>query len=370
MMKKIIFICMIMMGLLLVGCQPKYEINLETEQIILRVGDTYQLNVTHPIGEDLTYRDPKQLVSISKLGLITANAPGETTIYIEAANTKRTSIAIEVILDPSSMRVYFVDVGQADCMIAILPNEEVLMIDCGLDYESTMGDEKYPSWAHIEEILTRENIQVIDHLIITHNHSDHYYYVPELIASYEVKHIYSSGSVRYNSQYLMIMRSIEYAGLTVEVLKTGDFIIDEGPLTLQVVATQVVEEDEDINYSSVMTKLTYYNRSFMLTGDAGSDPGDGEPIALASGIDLNSDVLKVGHHGSMYASGTSFLQAVTPLFAIITTAQVTSTGHPHNSALDRLASIEATILQSKDYGTILFTTDGFDLSYTTEKVPS
>lgn len=366
-MKKTLLLCLILILSFLMGCQKKYAMECEADHLYLMVGDHYSLEVYHPNNNPITYRDPKGLISISNEGLITALIPGTTTLYIEAKETQTIMIPIEVVESPAPLTVHFVDVGQADCIIAILPNEEVLMIDCGLDYESTMGNENYPSWTNIQAVLSEENIEVIDHLIITHNHSDHYYYVPEIMSNYTVRHVYSSGTVRYNSQYLAIMRAIENAGLSVEVVETGDFIIDEGPLTLQVVGTQIVEANDNMNYASVMTKLSYYDRSFLFTGDAGFDADDGEPIALASGIDLESDVLKVGHHGSSYSSGASFLQAVLPLYAVITTANITSTGHPHWGALNRLTAVNATILETKDYGTITFTTNGFTLTYETEK---
>jgi beta-lactamase superfamily II metal-dependent hydrolase len=117
-----------------------------------------------------------------------------------------------------------------------------------------------------------------------------------------------------------------------------------------------------------MVRLSYYNRHFMFTGDAGSDPDDGEAIAIKSGIELKSDVLKVGHHGSAYSSGRISWSSSVPV-CVITTSNVTSTGHPHYSALQRLSIEQATVLQTKDYGTITFTTDGFDLTYASTKQP-
>jgi beta-lactamase superfamily II metal-dependent hydrolase len=83
-------------------------------------------------------------------------------------------------------------------------------------------------------------------------------------------------------------------------------------------------------------------------GDAGcKNKQDGEYIAINSGIDLKSDVLKVGHHGSTYASSRDFLKLVLPEYAVITTSSVTTTGHPHTAALNRLKSFTNNILQSK-----------------------
>ena len=112
------------------------------------------------------------------------------------------------------------------------------------------------------------------------------------------------------------------------------------------------------------TKLTYGATSFLFMGDAGYNQGDGENIALKSGIDLKCDVLKVGHHGSAYSSGREFLSQAKPTYSVITTSAVTSTGHPHKSALDRLKVYSDYIYQSKIDGTILFVSDGNTLTVT------
>ena len=89
-------------------------------------------------------------------------------------------------------------------------------------------------------------------------------------------------------------------------------------------------------------------------GDGGYREGDIEPILLQMKINLKSDVLKVGHHGSTYTSSNEFMDEVLPEYAVITSAKITSTGHPHKKALERIAMRCKNILQSKNEGTILF----------------
>ena len=48
----------------------------------------------------------------------------------------------------------------------------------------------------------------------------------------------------------------------------------------------------------------------MFTGDGGFGGDEAENRALASGLDLSADVLKVGHHGSGGSSSREFLAAV------------------------------------------------------------
>lgn len=366
-MKKTLLLFFMLFLPLFGGCVfNQKEIGIE-DSLTLQVGDTYQLQpLTEPVVL-LQYSSSSPIVEVDRYGLVEAIETGEAIIYIEAKGYKKATVLIEVVDLSANLNVYFVDVGQADCMIAMLPNGEVLMIDSGLDHLSTTGDGNYPSWSNIKKVLNKENIEVIDHFIITHYHSDHYYYAINILNDYEVKNVYSSGTIRNNSWYYSWLQAIEAEGLTLQVVTTGDWIIEEEDLTLQVLSAKTITGEEDINYSSVMTKLTYKERSFVFTGDAGSDSGDGETIAFNSGIDLKADVLKVGHHGSMYASGNRFLYAVMPTYAIITTAEETSTGHPHISAVNRILGVGAKIYQSKTHGTILVTTDGNTLDIIIEK---
>ncbi len=70
-------------------------------------------------------------------------------------------------------------------------------------------------------------LKKIDHFIISHNHEDHYGFVPLIINEYGIINLYGSGSTRENKQYLSIIQSIARAGLEYLVLEVGDIIIDD-----------------------------------------------------------------------------------------------------------------------------------------------
>ena len=264
-----------------------------------------------------------------------------------------------------NLRVYFINVGQADCCLIMLPNGETVLIDAGLDHATSFGDNSFPSWNNIKTVFDIEKISIINHFIITHNHSDHYYYARDIMNKYSVKNVYMSGSTSTNYAYRNIISTIQSKKINAVEVKVGDYIINENILKMQVVATQKIANPDDANFCSVVTKLTFGSKSFLFTGDAGYRAGDAENIALNSGINLKSDVLKVGHHGSTYSSGNDFLKAVDPEYAVITTSSITTTGHPHGAALNRLRNYCDTILQSKNDGTVLFISNGDMLVYQT-----
>jgi competence protein ComEC len=78
---------------------------------------------------------------------------------------------------------------------------------------------------------------------------------------------------------------------------------------------------------------------------------------LAAGLALDSDVLKVGHHGSSTSTSAAFLSAVTPKDAVISVGAGNTYGHPHQEALDRLTAAGATVYRTDRDGTVVLTSD-------------
>lgn len=263
------------------------------------------------------------------------------------------------------LKVYFINVGQADCTFIILPNNENILIDAGLDHATSFGENDFPSWENIQTILALENINTINHVLITHPHSDHYYYIGDIIKNYEVKNIYHSGTTVTTYTYLDLLKVISDYKVPMHEVYMGQNIIKDKNITFQVLYTLKKNNPEDANFCSVVTKLTYNEKSFLFMGDGGSKEGDVEEALLKMNVDVKSDVLKVGHHGSTYASSQAFINKVLPEFAFISCAKVTSTGHPHKKALERISMRCKNILQSRNEGTILFITDGISIEYKT-----
>ena len=132
------------------------------------------------------------------------------------------------------LKVYFINVGQADCTFIMLPNNENILIDAGLDHATTFDENNFPSWDNIQTILTLENIQTIDHVIITHPHTDHYYYISDIIKNYKVLNIYHSGTTVTNYTYLDLLKVINEYKVPLHEVYMGQNIIQDKNITLQV----------------------------------------------------------------------------------------------------------------------------------------
>lgn len=81
-------------------------------------------------------------------------------------------------------------------------------------------------------------------------------------------------------------------------------------------------------------------------------------LAFRYGPQLDSDVLKVAHHGSKGSLSPEFLGAVSPDISIISAGEGNRYGHPHKEVLDALEKLKIDILRTDTLGTIKISTDG------------
>ncbi|MDT5120776.1 MAG: competence protein ComEC [Acidobacteriota bacterium] len=116
------------------------------------------------------------------------------------------------------------------------------------------------------------------------------------------------------------------------------------------------------NNDSVVLRLRFGNRVFMMTGDIEKDA---EAAITSTQGDLHSDVVKVAHHGSKTSSTTDFINATKPTYAVISVGLTSIFGHPHSEVLERWRASNAQVMTTGRRGTITISTDGNDLKVET-----
>src|SRR5690606_17813802 len=120
-----------------------------------------------------------------------------------------------------------------------------------------------------------------------------------------------------------------------------------------------------LNDYSIVVKLTHGENSFLFTGDA---EVFSEKEIMENNFELlDSDVLKVGHHGSTTSTSEEFLNAVSPKYAVISLGEDNDYGHPHREIIELLEGNEIEILRTDELGTIVATSDGTILDLYTSK---
>ena len=248
-----------------------------------------------------------------------------------------------------NLRVTFIDVGQGDSALVISPSGKTMLIDCG---EETAEDA-------VQQALCQNGVTKIDVLVGTHPHSDHIGSMSYLVDDYEIGKVYLPQASSNTKTYERLLTSIQEKGLKVSVAKAGVEI----PFDEQVSAVFVGpcgSEYGDLNDASAVLRLEFGGTSFLFTGDA--EASAEEDILAQYGDDLQSDVLKAGHHGSRTSSSQEFLEAVQPQYVIISCGEGNDYGHPHAEALQRFEQIGAQVYRTDLLGSIEIISDGATLS--------
>src|SRR5215475_4096588 len=251
------------------------------------------------------------------------------------------------------LQVYSLDVGQGDSALIITPEGKSVLIDAG---PPQAGDE-------VVAALRKRNISSLDLAVATHPHADHIGGMRQVIENFEVKNFLDSGQIYPSNEYERLLRAIKEKGIKfIEAKKGMTFDLDSGVklVTLNPQGggewiTKVRAGGSVENANSVVIRLSYGNFSMLFTGDAETET---EQLMMKSGEPLRAQVLKVGHHGSRYATSVKFLEAVSPEVAIISCGAGNRYGHPAQVTLERLQQAGAKIYRTDLNGEIAIVTDG------------
>jgi competence protein ComEC len=235
------------------------------------------------------------------------------------------------------MVVSVINVGQGDSIL-IMSEGEALLVDAGTA----------ESGAEVVAYLESCGITDIDYLVATHPDADHIGGMAAVLTEFDVEHdIIAPEKTSTTNTYKKFVQAVDLEpGVSLTTPAVGTTYV-MGDATIEVIANGYGATDT--NDASIILKVTCDGKSILLTGDASSKV---EAALIADGADLDSDVLKVGHHGSRTSTSTEFLDAVTPDFAVISSGG--KYGHPHQETLDRLAANNAKVYRTDTQGTVVF----------------
>lgn len=247
---------------------------------------------------------------------------------------------------PQPFRIAFLDVGQGDSILIRTGDGKNVLIDGGPDKTVLYKLEKYLPWYD----------RTIDAMILTHPHADHLIGLIEVAKRYKVKRIISTGVVHTTPEYLEWLNLIKEKKISAESFKKDDRLMLDDGISLAALwpeKSMIGERVEDLNNSSLVLLLQTANEKIILMGDAQEEI---EKQILKNNRTMigNADILKIGHHGSRFATSAEFLEAVKPKHAVISSGENNSFGHPHLDALKRLHDSGAEILRTDEKGDIVF----------------
>lgn len=240
------------------------------------------------------------------------------------------------------LSIYYFDVGQADSIL-LTNNDKYMLIDAGNNADGK----------NIVNYLKKMGINKLDYLVATHAHEDHIGGMDDIINSFDIGTFYMPDVVTTTKTFEDLIIALEDNNVKVDTPSIGDIFLFGG---CKFEVLHLDDDESDLNNTSIVLRGLYGNNSFLFMGDATSEV---EKEILNSNID--SDVLKVGHHGSRYSSSVNFLKKVTPKYSIISVGDDNSYNHPHSVTFTKLKDVNSEVYRTDNDGTIFVTSDGKDI---------
>ncbi|WP_458249864.1 ComEC/Rec2 family competence protein [Clostridium butyricum] len=252
-------------------------------------------------------------------------------------------------VNPNLMYVHYINVDQGDAIL-IQVNNKNLLIDSGPKSHKKQ----------LVKFLNDLNISKLDYVIATHPHEDHIGNMNTVLNSYKVQSFYAPKVYSYTKSFEQMIDSLKSNNLKINPIKRGCNTINLGFQTNVEVFSPINDTyDNENNYSPVI-KISFGNNSFLFTGDAEKEIED-KLILLND--DLKADILKVSHHGSSSSTSDSFLNRVSPKYAVISVGKNNIYDHPNDTIISKLNTYNIDILRTDIQNNITLISDGTNISY-------
>ena len=283
----------------------------------------------------------------------------------------------------ADLQVHFIDVGQGDSIFIVAPSGKKILIDAGIHPGEK---DKWNPFNYIRGLKQDgkiDNLQ-IDYVILTHPDRDHYVGFSYLCSKHKEEDDFSIANFYYSiyepkepketDKFWQCLQSLKPKTRDLGQISARGPPIDIGEdieFTILLPFENLTIASKTKNDDSVVSRLGYKQVSFLFTGDA---PTKVEKTLLDK--DIQTNVLKVGHHGSKYSSDEEFLRKLKPdsgdFYAVISSNYHDGLGrkygHPHKETLQRLKALGGANLYRTDlHGTIIFKTDGLSINVETQK---
>lgn len=299
---------------------------------------------------------------------------------------------------PGRLVIVFLDVGQGDSAFIRTYAGKSVIIDgggCDTGADSRIGENT------VIPFLLDYGATSLDAVIATHPHGDHTQGLEDVLEQMKVARLIipSLADESYFDGLLVIANK---RNIPVSRCSSGDVIKldDRTSMTVLSPVAGIRVEEDSLNNVSLVLKLDYREASVLFTGDAEKEveekllegvfePG-GNGIVIPDGgtrptegiletggngaggsvkqnknipgndanvSELEADVLKVAHHGSITSTGRRFLEKVSPEAAIISVGK-NKFGHPSQQVLDLLGQMEVRSFRTDECGAVILTSDG------------
>jgi len=264
--------------------------------------------------------------------------------------------------------LYFLDVGQGDCIVMTLEDLTILVDGGGDRFKS---DDYNTGKTVVLPFLKSIGVNRLDYVFITHSHYDHIKGVLEVMEVMDTglviipkvyqelsKHSDSKTSSDYDEYFQQgdegdlieeLFALVRSKNIRIDYMEAKDYLPIKDLMITCLYPGQGQEYSEHQNENSLVLDIAYHDFSALLTGDIEEN---GEKwMVEQGGFRDKYQILKVPHHGSNSSSSKYLLDMSVYEHAIIQVGD-NYFGHPSDIVCLRYKNYEIPIYTTKNYGMI------------------
>lgn len=257
------------------------------------------------------------------------------------------------------LKVTFVDVGQGDASLIQFPNGKTWLYDGGISRFNFDSGEKI-----ILPLLEFYEIDTLDAVLVSHPDADHLGGIVKVLEEFPVKKVFDSGQKHSSKLFRKYERILKEKQIPrrrpqlSEEIKIGEVRIIFVHPSFDFVAENG-ESLSDKNNGSLSLQMVFDESEILFLGDCEQEAEIS--IVEKFGKKLESDLLKVGHHGSATSSSLQLLKTVKPKFAVVQVGKFNKYNHPSDLVLKRYKLLKTKVFRNDLEGAVIFESDGKNL---------
>jgi competence protein ComEC len=269
-------------------------------------------------------------------------------------------------ISPKPLKIVHLDIGQGDSAVVISPARKVYVIDGGGNIRKKTTD-RDTGYYIVRPYLKYNGISNIDCLIMTHSDRDHVGGLIELIDYFEIDNIVLPYAYKNKEEEDILLKELidraNRKNINIVYLNENNIIRDKYVSFETIYPLRDTTSFHNNNAYSLVLNLKYKAYNEIFTGDI--EKQEEEKINNKYTDYLNSDIIKVPHHGSNSSSTKEFIEYVMPRLAVISSGRNNRFGHPHKEVLERYLDYDIPVFNTSIDGAITINTDGYNMGIST-----
>jgi competence protein ComEC len=261
---------------------------------------------------------------------------------------------------PDRLQLTALDVRQGDSLFLSFPDRSNLLVDggglLGRSFGEHFEDDSFDVGEQVvSPFLWSLGVRKLNAVALTHAHHDHMSGLHALLNNFEVGELWV-GENPLTPEYVSLLKAALRRTVRIRSLVAGDRLhFHSAKLEFLNPERGPRKGKSPANNDSLAFRLLFGQRSFLLTGDIERRV---ETEILNRAEPLDSDLLKIAHHGSRSSTLPAFLDRVSPVWALISVAAHSPFGHPHTEVLNRIEERHVPTFRTDRDGAICVSTDG------------